>query len=158
MEATKKTQGKWQIMCLVLLLAGMIFGISRDAAALERIFIENEQSVYVGDQFDLMNLVEPDMKAGTTFHLTETSTETASVTETGILTCLKEGTVTVEAERKNDDDTSYKDTIEINVIAPEQVKLAYGQSVSKPMQEYLLQMGYTLSADTRTMDVAAVLR
>lgn len=100
MEATKKTQGKWQIMCLVLLLAGMIFGISRDAAALERIFIENEQSVYVGDQFDLMNLVEPDMKAGTTFHLTETSTETASVTETGILTCLKEGTVTVEAERK----------------------------------------------------------
>lgn len=65
-----------------------------DAAALERIFIENEQSVYVGDQFDLMNLVEPDMKAGTTFHLTETSTETASVTETGILTCLKEGTVT----------------------------------------------------------------
>ena len=26
MEATKKTQGKWQIMCLVLLLAGMIFG------------------------------------------------------------------------------------------------------------------------------------
>ena len=78
MEATKKTQGKWQIMCLVLLLAGMIFGISRDAAALERIFIENEQSVYVGDQFDLMNLVEPDMKAGTTFHLTETSTETAS--------------------------------------------------------------------------------
>ena len=108
MEATKKTQGKWQIMCLVLLLAGMIF-------------TENEQSVYVGDQFDLMNLVEPDMKAGTTFHLTEPSTETASVTETGILTCLKEGTVTVEAERKNDDDTSYKDTIEINVIAPEQV-------------------------------------
>ena len=53
MEATKKTQGKWQIMCLVLLLAGMIFGISRDAAALERIFTENEQSVYVGDQFDL---------------------------------------------------------------------------------------------------------
>ena len=51
MEATKKTQGKWQIMCLVLLLAGMIFGISRDAAALERIFTENEQSVYVGDQF-----------------------------------------------------------------------------------------------------------
>ena len=45
MEATKKTQGKWQIMCLVLLLAGMIFGISRDAAALERIFTENEQSV-----------------------------------------------------------------------------------------------------------------
>ena len=41
MEATKKTQGKWQIMCLVLLLAGMIFGISRDAAALERIFTEN---------------------------------------------------------------------------------------------------------------------
>ena len=50
MEATKKTQGKWQIMCLVLLLAGMIFGISRDAAALERIFTENEQSVYVGDE------------------------------------------------------------------------------------------------------------
>ena len=154
MEATKKTQGKWQIMCLVLLLAGMIFGISRDAAALERIFIENEQSVYVGDQFDLMNLVEPDMKAGTTFHLTETSTETASVTETGILTCLKEGTVTVEAERKNDDDTSYKDTIEINVIAPEQVKLAYGQSVSKPMQEYLLQMGYTLSADRNSVTIS----
>ena len=154
MEATKKTQGKWQIMCLVLLLAGMIFGISRDAAALERIFTENEQSVYVGDQFDLMNLVEPDMKAGTTFHLTETSTETASVTETGILTCLKEGTVTVEAERKNDDDTSYKDTIEINVIAPEQVKLAYGQSVSKPMQEYLLQMGYTLSADRNSVTIS----
>ena len=141
-------------MCLVLLLAGMIFGISRDAAALERIFTENEQSVYVGDQFDLMNLVEPDMKAGTTFHLTETSTETASVTETGILTCLKEGTVTVEAERKNDDDTSYKDTIEINVIAPEQVKLAYGQSVSKPMQEYLLQMGYTLSADRNSVTIS----
>ncbi len=70
-----------------------------------------------------MNLVEPDMKAGTTFHLTEPSTETASVTETGILTCLKEGTVTVEAERKNDDDTSYKDTIEINVIAPNRSNL-----------------------------------
>ena len=151
MEATKKTQGKWQIMCLVLLLAGMIFGISRDAAALERIFTENEQSVYVGDQFDLMNLVEPDMKAGTTFHLTETSTETASVTKTGILTCLKEGTVTVEAERKNDDDTSYKDTIEIKAVRKVEVKLAYGQSVSKPMQEYLLLYRSVLSLNHQAL-------
>ena len=62
--------------------------------------------------------------------------------------------MTVEAERKNDDDTSYKDTIEINVIAPEQVKLAYGQSVSKPMQEYLLQTGYTLSADRNSVTIS----
>lgn len=55
---------------------------------------------------------------------------------------------------KNDDDTSYKDTIEINVIAPEQVKLAYGQSVSKPMQEYLLQTGYTLSADRNSVTIS----
>lgn len=45
----------------------------------------------MGDQFDLMNLVEPDMKAGTTFHLTETSTETASVTETGNLDLFERG-------------------------------------------------------------------
>lgn len=154
MEATKKTQGKWQIMCLVLLFAGMVIGFSRDAAALERIFTVTAQSVYVGDQFDLTNLVEPDMKTGTTFHLTEASTETASVTEAGILTALKEGTVTVEAEHKKDDDTVYKESIEITVIAPEQVTLAYGQSVSKPMQEYLLQMGYTLSADRNSVTIS----
>lgn len=40
------------------------------------------------------------------------------------------------------------------MIAPEQVKLAYGQSVSKPMQEYLLQMGYTLSADRNSVTIS----
>lgn len=161
-EQKKRFAGKWQGLCLTLLLIGIAAVISSNALAEDKLLVNSKQNIYVDDTFDLSVCVDEKYKDEVEYTLPETYADLADINTDGVLHAKKVGNLIVEVtmteELKEGDaleqePQTIKETIAVTIIPTEKIELTYGEIVPLQVDKYISDYKYTLETDSDSVRI-----